>query len=143
MRSSSRVCGVCQMTFTKRTHSQTMSGRSAATINTNRNSLRWIATSFAFVVTALALLPQTTLGQQYDTKLYEGMRWRQIGPFRAGRVSAVAGVPGDPSVFYMATPGGGVWKTVDGGTVWRPISDQVPVASIGAMAVAQSDTKVI
>src|SRR5437588_949355 len=91
----------------------------------------------------LAVGPLPMLAQPYDVSLYEGMRWRQIGPFRAGRVSAVAGVPGNPSVFYMGTPGGGVWKTVDGGTVWRPISDQVPVASIGAMAVAQSDTKVI
>src|SRR5260370_21755129 len=78
------------------------------------------------------------LAQQYDASLYEGMRWRQIGPFRAGRVSAVAGVPGDPAVYYMGTPGGGVWKTVDGGVVWNPIFDREHVASIGAIAVAPS-----
>jgi photosystem II stability/assembly factor-like uncharacterized protein len=78
-----------------------------------------------------------------DESLFGTMRWRQIGPFRAGRVSAVAGIPGNPSVYYMGTPGGGVWKTVDGGMVWKPISDQIPVASIGAMAIAPSNPQII
>ena len=71
------------------------------------------------------------------------MQWRQIGPFRAGRVTAVTGVPGKPAVYYMGTAGGGAWKTTDGGMVWKPIFDQQHVASIGAMAVALSDPKVI
>jgi photosystem II stability/assembly factor-like uncharacterized protein len=71
------------------------------------------------------------------------MRWRQIGPFRAGRVSAVAGIPGNPAVYYIGTPGGGVWETTDGGTVWKPISDDVHVASIGAIGVAPSNPKII
>ena len=60
-----------------------------------------------------------------------------------GRVSAVAGVTGQPGVYYMASPGGGVWKTTDAGVVWRPIFDQVPVASIGALAVAPSNGRII
>ncbi len=81
--------------------------------------------------------------QQIDPSLYGAMRWRQIGPFRAGRVSAVAGVPGNAAVYYMGTPGGGVWKTEDGGVVWRPIFDGEHVASIGAIAVAPSNPEVV
>ena len=71
------------------------------------------------------------------------MRWRLIGPHRGGRVSAVAGIVGDPATHYMGTPGGGVWKTTDGGQVWKPIFDGVPVASIGAIAVAPSNPNII
>ena len=81
--------------------------------------------------------------QQIDPSLYGAMRWRQIGPFRAGRVSAVAGIPGDSAVYYMGTPGGGVWKTVDGGVVWSPIFDQEKVASIGAIVVAPSNPEIV
>ena len=71
------------------------------------------------------------------------MRWRLIGPYRAGRVSAVAGIPGNPAVYYMGTPGGGVWKTTDGGRVWKPIFDTERVASIGAVAVAPSNPDIV
>src|SRR5689334_6903598 len=94
------------------------------------------------LLSALALaLP--LLAQQYDPALYNGMRWRQIGPFRAGRVSAVSGIPGNAAIYYMGTPGGGVWKTVDAGVVWTPIFDQVPVSSIGAVVVAPSNPNII
>jgi len=86
---------------------------------------------------------QSSTAQNSDNAPFGGLHWRQIGPFRAGRVSTVAGVPGNPSIFYMGTPGGGVWKTIDGGMIWKPISDAVPVASIGAMAVAPSDPRII
>jgi photosystem II stability/assembly factor-like uncharacterized protein len=81
--------------------------------------------------------------QQVNPKLYEAMRWRLIGPYRAGRVTAVAGIAGDPAVYYMGTPGGGVWKTTDGGVVWKPIFDAAHVASIGALAVAPSDPNIL
>ncbi|MBZ5620300.1 MAG: hypothetical protein LAQ69_16465 [Acidobacteriia bacterium] len=81
--------------------------------------------------------------QPFDTSLYRAMRWRQIGPFRAGRVTAVAGIPGNAAVYYMGTPGGGLWKTVDGGVVWTPISDAVPISSIGAVAVAPSNPNIV
>ena len=96
-----------------------------------------------YLLLILCVFLCSAFGQKVDSALYNGMRWRQVGPFRAGRVSAVAGIPGNAAVYYMGTPGGGVWKTVDGGVVWSPISDAVHVASIGALAVAPSDSKII
>src|ERR1700719_309695 len=93
-----------------------------------------------FLVFLLLAVPSAA---QISPDLYSGMRWRQIGPFRAGRVSAVAGIPGNAAVYYMGTPGGGLWKTVNGGVVWTPISDKVPVSSIGAVAVAQSKPDIV
>lgn len=78
------------------------------------------------------------LSAQQSPALFAGMRWRSIGPYRSGNVYAVAGVPGNPTVYYLGLPEGGVWKTTDGGTVWTPIFDQEAVPSIGAVAVADS-----
>jgi photosystem II stability/assembly factor-like uncharacterized protein len=78
-----------------------------------------------------------------DSSLYSAMRWRLIGPYRAGRVSAVVGVPGDAATYYMGTPGGGVWKTTSGGTTWKPIFDDEHVASIGDLAIAPSNSSII
>ena len=71
------------------------------------------------------------------------MRWRLVGPFRGGRVLAVAGVPGEPHTYYFGAAGGGVWKTTNGGITWTPIFDGQPVQSIGALAVASSDPSMI
>src|ERR1700740_2729274 len=81
--------------------------------------------------------------QPFDTSLYRASACVQIGPFRAGRVTAVAGIAGNAAIYYMGTPGGGLWKTIDGGVVWTPISDSVPVSSIGAVAVAQSNPNIV
>ncbi len=83
------------------------------------------------------------LAQQVDPGTYSGMKWRMIGPYRAGKVNAVAGIPGKPGLYYFGADGGGVWKTTDGGNVWKPIFDSQPVASIGAMAIAPSNPKII
>src|SRR5436309_11094549 len=72
------------------------------------------------------------------------LRWRSIGPYRGGRVTAVAGVAGQPLVYYMGATGGGVWKTDDGGISWKPITDGfVKTGSVGAIAVAPSDPNVL
>ena len=70
--------------------------------------------------------------------LGSGLRWRMLGPFRGGRVASATGVPGRPNEFYMGAVNGGVWKSIDAGRVWTPIFDAVPMASIGAIAVAPS-----
>jgi photosystem II stability/assembly factor-like uncharacterized protein len=81
--------------------------------------------------------------QSVPPELFGGLKWRLIGPFRGGRAVAVAGVPGDAATFYFGGVDGGIWKTTDAGVVWNPIFDSAPVASLGALAVAPSDPKVI
>jgi photosystem II stability/assembly factor-like uncharacterized protein len=79
-----------------------------------------------------------------DPALFQALRWRCIGPPRGGRVVAVAGHPAEPMVFYFGAVAGGVWKTTDGGTYWENVSDgYFRMASIGALAVAESDPNVI
>jgi photosystem II stability/assembly factor-like uncharacterized protein len=80
---------------------------------------------------------------QFPESLYQGMRWRVIGPFRGGRTRAVCGVPSQPNVFYVGQVDGGVWKTDDYGRTWKPIFDHEPTQSIGAIAVAPSDPDII
>jgi photosystem II stability/assembly factor-like uncharacterized protein len=81
--------------------------------------------------------------QTVSPQLFNDMDWRLIGPFRAGRAVAVGGVPGSGSTFYFGSVDGGVWQTTDAGTVWKPIFDHQPVASIGALAVSPSNPQVI
>ena len=81
--------------------------------------------------------------QQLEENSLKGMKWRLIGPFRGGRVLAVAGAPGDPNVYYFGAVAGGVWKTTNGGLTWAPVFDKEKVSSIGAIAVAESDPNVI
>ena len=81
--------------------------------------------------------------QDIDSSVLKALQWRLIGSFRAGRVTAVAGVPDNQNVYYFGTPGGGIWKTSDAGHVWTPIFDKQRIASIGALAVAPSDSKII
>jgi len=71
------------------------------------------------------------------------MRWRNIGPLRAGRTKALAGVPTEPFTFYMGMVNGGVWRTRNAGRTWIPIFDDQPTGSIGSIAVAPSDPNVI
>ncbi|MFL5666751.1 MAG: WD40/YVTN/BNR-like repeat-containing protein, partial [Ktedonobacteraceae bacterium] len=79
-----------------------------------------------------------------DPSLLNALEWRSIGPYRGGRVVAVAADPVNPLVFYFGSTGGGVWKTTDGGLIWQNVSDgYFKRASVGAMAVAPSDPNVI
>jgi photosystem II stability/assembly factor-like uncharacterized protein len=92
---------------------------------------------------ALVMLTAAVFAQRVPADLVNGLKWRLIGPFRGGRVVAVAGVPGDSTTFYFGSVNGGIWKTSDAGVVWTPIFDGQPVGSIGALAVAASDPKII
>jgi photosystem II stability/assembly factor-like uncharacterized protein len=71
------------------------------------------------------------------------MKWRQVGPFRGGRALAVMGVAGDPDTYYFGAVAGGVWKTTNGGLTWTPMTDKTGIMSVGAIAVALSDSNVI
>ena len=96
----------------------------------------------------LALIVPVSVSAQaaakYDTSLFRALVWRPVGPFRGGRVTAVAGVLDQPLVYYMGATGGGVWKTTDGGLTWQATSDKdFTAGSIGAIAVAPSDPNVV
>ncbi len=82
-------------------------------------------------------------GPQQLAGFSAALQWRLLGPFRGGRCDAVSGVRGRPNEFYFGSVNGGVWKTIDGGHVWRPVFDGQPVASIGALAVAPSAPDVV
>jgi photosystem II stability/assembly factor-like uncharacterized protein len=106
--------------------------------------LHKLRSCFSCCITLFLLLATApALAQSVPAELTNGLKWRLIGPFRGGRVVAVAGVPGDSTTFYFGAVNGGIWKTTDAGTVWTPIFDSQPVASIGALALAPSDTKTI
>lgn len=78
-----------------------------------------------------------------QAEIYKDVQWRSIGPYRGGRASTVTGVAGKPQLFYMGATGGGVWKTENGGTTWKNISDGYFGGSIGAVAVSASNNNVI
>ena len=95
----------------------------------------------------LALIGATAFAQTAaptaSSRLFSAMRWREIGPMRAGRTRALAGVASEPSTFYIGAVGGGVFKTTDAGETWHSLWDDQPTGSIGAIAVAPSDPNVI
>ncbi len=105
-----------------------------------KSRTRLVEAIFGLLLTAVV---PTVTAQQFDAKLFGEMRWRSVGPYRGGRTKAVAGVPGQPNVFYVGVCNGGVWKTTDYGRTWTPIFDSEPTGSIGAIAVAPSDPNIV
>src|SRR6476661_4497134 len=94
---------------------------------------------FALALVLAAAVP----GAQVAPEHLAPLRWRLLGPFRAGRVSAGAVDPADANTYYFGTPGGGVWKTTNAGQTWAPIFDRTGMASIGALAIAPSNPQTI
>lgn len=111
-------------------------------------SAQRLLTAIAFV-SLLTAVPITSFAdaagnQIYDPELFGQLRYRLIGPYRGGRVTAVAGVADQPYTFYFGSTGGGVWKTDSAGLEWRNISDDYfGAGSIGAIAVAPSDSSIV
>ena len=107
--------------------------------------LRRVVMKFVATAAVVACLFGVALAQQpqVDPSLFSGLHWRMIGPFRAGRSNAVSGVPGQPTVFYFGSVGGGVWKSENSGRTWTPIFDSEHIASIGAIGVAPSQPDVV
>ncbi len=103
-----------------------------------------VALSFAVsVVTSPAgLVAQgTSNGDEPDSAMMAGLRWRNIGPFNfQGRISDVAGIPSPSKTFFVAAAAGGIWKTTNNGQTWRPVFDNQRVISMGMLAIAPSDT---
>jgi len=108
-----------------------------------RRTSRWLITMLA--VPAALLSPQQNSGSRgHDDALFWALQWRNIGPNRGGRSIAAAGSPGRKNEYYFGATGGGLWKTSDGGTTWRPVTDgEIQSSSVGALAVASSNPDVI
>lgn len=120
-RSESRGSGVISWVITMRAH---MLGRAAVSI--------------------AALFIMVSAQAQVDSSLFQGMQWRNIGPFIAGKVDTVSGINGRPAIAYVGTDNGGVWKTVNAGATWAPLTDAVEVVrGFTALAVAQSQPSVV
>src|SRR2546425_10790273 len=81
--------------------------------------------------------------QTIPPSAYGALRWRLVGPHRGGRVLAVAGVPGDPATFYFGAVDGGGWRTRNAGVTWEPLFDGQPITSVGALALAPSEPRII
>ena len=106
------------------------------------NRTFFVQLSLATTLLASVLPAQTT--PPIESRLLAGLTWRNLGPFRGGRVSAVTGAIGQPGVFYIGLPNGGVWKTTSAGETWSPVFDSITtVSSIGAVEVAPSDPNVV
>lgn len=94
---------------------------------------------------AVRAYPNAKSAAAIEVKPLNGLQYRLVGPFRGGRATGVAGVPGDPATFYFGAASGGLWKTTDGGAVWKPLWDKFPEASpaVGAIAVAPSNPSIV
>src|SRR5438477_13192211 len=91
-----------------------------------------------------AAAPAAAPSGEFDPAILDAFRWRSIGPLRGGRSIAVSGVKGRPREGYFGAVGGGLWKTVDGGTTWAPVTDgQIKSSSVGAVAVSESNPDVV
>ena len=115
----------------------------------SKTTIAFHKTAILFLLTALSLFSVTANAQSSQNPTpnepLKALQWRSIGPYRGGRVDAVAGVASQPMVFYYGATGGGIWKTTDGGINWEVISDGsvFGTSSVGAIALSDSDPNTI
>ncbi len=103
--------------------------------------MAWVALP---ALTAASSQEPVAEDERFSEALFQGMKWRNIGPHRGGRSVAVAGIRSQPRTYYFGAVGGGVWKTQNAGETWKNISDgYFKTSSVGAIAVAPSDPNVI
>jgi len=105
--------------------------------------MRRFITFLALIAAAAPLPARQAQTSESHAKLFSEMRWRNIGPLRAGRTKAVAGIASQPFTFYIGMVNGGVWKTTNAGRTWTPIFEDQPTGSIGWISVAPSDPNII
>src|SRR5262245_27038628 len=113
-----------------------------------RSSLLLVCVLFVYLATAVEFSAQTPSNGQTQKSPVETalatLEWRSIGPANmGGRVADVEGVPGDPNIVYVASASGGLWKTTNGGTTWKPIFERQGTISIGDIALAPGNPSVI
>jgi photosystem II stability/assembly factor-like uncharacterized protein len=115
-----------------------------------RHEIRSLQTGVVLLLFGQSLVfcqkPETTVEPAVKEKSKaeeHGMQYRAIGPFRGGRSLTATGIPGDPNTYYFGSTGGGVWKSTDGATTWKPVFDKEGSSSIGSLAVSQSDPNVV
>ncbi len=112
-----------------------------STLSSGALPVRGSLASFLMLVCLAPAAAPAARAQSVDVSA--AMRWRSIGPTRAGRARALSGVAGEPNVFYAGFDNGGVWRTTDFGSTWEPLFDAESTGSIGAIAVAPSNPSVI
>jgi photosystem II stability/assembly factor-like uncharacterized protein len=98
---------------------------------------------YTLIVATVFIATSASADDTKDKSVFKDLKYRLIGPYAGGRVSRSCGVAGDPLTYYTAASAGGVWKSADGGTTWKPLFDDQPDSSIGAIAVAPSDPNVV
>ena len=110
-------------------------------MNRSKTFLCIVTLLFSFFSVKAQITDQDT---QIPEEFYNQLEWRNIGPFRGGRSLGAAGSPGRINEYYFGATGGGLWKTVDGGTEWFPVTDgQVTSSSVGAVAVAETNPDIV
>src|SRR5215831_2030780 len=101
---------------------------------------KYIVIFILLAVPAIAIAQRGGGGQPASAGPFGALRWRSLGPARGGRSIAVAGSDARPNEYYMGATGGGLWKTTDAGTSWKPVTDShIHSSSIGAVAIAPSN----